>query len=145
MKIENAGIVQGLPSLGKKSFGVYGPCQFGKQLKSVHKVDQQITTLRVLELLHMDLMGPMQVKSVTEKWYIFVCVDDFSKDAWVYFIREKSETFYSCVQNLKLKKIAILEKLLEFRVTMVKNLKTLFMLNFVTNMVFLMSFLLLRH
>ena len=29
-KIASAGVVRGLPTLGKKSLGVCGPCQFGK-------------------------------------------------------------------------------------------------------------------
>ncbi|CAA0808198.1 Unknown protein, partial [Striga hermonthica] len=53
----------------------------------------QITTKQVLELLHMDLTGPIQVESYNGKKYIFVCVDDFSRFTWVDFIREKSDTF----------------------------------------------------
>ena len=40
----------------------------------------------------MDLMGPMQVESITSKRYIFICVDDFSRFTWVCFVREKSYT-----------------------------------------------------
>ena len=58
-----------------------------------HKLVQHTTTLRVLELLHMDLMGPMQVESMGGKRYVFVCVDDFSRFSWVNFLREKSDTF----------------------------------------------------
>ena len=34
-----------------------------KKLKESHKVLQQVTTTKVIELLHMDFMGPMQVES----------------------------------------------------------------------------------
>ena len=54
---------------------------------------QHLVTTHILELLHMDLMGPMQVESIKRKRDIFVCVDDFSRYCWVYFIREKSYTF----------------------------------------------------
>jgi len=50
-------------------------------------------TSKVLEFLHMDLMGPMQVESIGGKRYVFVVVDDFSRFTWVNFIREKSDTF----------------------------------------------------
>ena len=50
----------------------------------------------------MDLMGPMQVESITGKMYIFVCVDDFYRFTWVYFIREKLDTFDS-FRNLCIK------------------------------------------
>ena len=69
------------------------PCQLGKQLKMSHKILQQITTTKILELLHMDLMGPMQVESTGGKRYIFVCVDDFFKFTQVDFLKEKSNTF----------------------------------------------------
>jgi len=48
----------------------------------------------MLELLHMDLMGPIQVESIGGKGYAFLVVDDFSRLTWVNFFREKSDTFY---------------------------------------------------
>ena len=65
----------------------------GKQTKMSHKKLQHLTTTKVLELLHMDLMGPMQVESLDGKRYAFFCVDDFSRFTWISFIREKSDTF----------------------------------------------------
>ena len=56
-------------------------------------MNQHLVTTRVLELLHMDLMGPMHVESIGGKRYVFVCVDDFSRYCWVDFLREKSDTF----------------------------------------------------
>ncbi|KAK1553434.1 hypothetical protein Q3G72_034975 [Acer saccharum] len=85
--------VRGLPKLRKKANGICGPCQQGKQTKSMHKKGKYLTTKEPLELLHMDLMGPMQTESLGGKRYIFVCVDDFSRFTWTYFLREKSETF----------------------------------------------------
>ena len=40
---------------------------------------KHLITSRVLELLHMDLMDPMQIESIGGKKYVFVCVDDFSR------------------------------------------------------------------
>jgi len=65
----------------------------GKQTKVAHKKVKNINTNHSLELLHMDLVGPMQTESLGGKKYIFVCVDDFSRFTWVSFLREKSETF----------------------------------------------------
>ena len=59
-KLSDAGAVRGLPKLGKQLSKVCGPCQHGKQLKTTHKLVQQTFTFKVLELLHMDLDGPMQ-------------------------------------------------------------------------------------
>ncbi|MCH79438.1 gag-pol polyprotein [Trifolium medium] len=58
-----------------------------------HPKLQHLVTSRVLELLHMDLMGPMQVESISGSIYAFVVVDDYSRYTWINFIREKSDTF----------------------------------------------------
>ena len=60
----------GLPKIGKQISGVCGPCQHGKQLKTTHKVVHRTSTSKVLELLHMDLMGLMQVESIVGRNYI---------------------------------------------------------------------------
>ncbi|GJR52879.1 retrovirus-related pol polyprotein from transposon TNT 1-94 [Tanacetum coccineum] len=44
-----------------------------------------------LELLHMDLCGPMRVVCINRKKYILVIVDDYSRYSWVYFLRTKDE------------------------------------------------------
>jgi len=58
-----------------------------------HKKIKHDITSRVLELLHMSLMGPMQVESLGGKKYAYVVVDDFSKYTWVNFIWKKSDVF----------------------------------------------------
>ncbi|KAL5549566.1 hypothetical protein UlMin_004797 [Ulmus minor] len=63
-----------------------------KDLKLLDKLSA-IRGLPSLELLHIDLMGPMQNISLGGKKYIFVCVDDFSRFTWVGFLKEKSEAF----------------------------------------------------
>jgi len=68
-------------------------------------------TSKVLELLHIDLMGPMQVAIIDGKRYVLVVVDDFSRFTWVNFIREKLDTFESfkelCTQLQREKDIGI--------------------------------------
>lgn len=54
-------------------------CWVGKQIKMSHKKFQHFTTTCVLELIHMDLMGPMQVESLGGKKYVFICIDDYSR------------------------------------------------------------------
>ncbi|GAA0151607.1 hypothetical protein LIER_10294 [Lithospermum erythrorhizon] len=85
-------VVKGLPKLEIKE-KICGECQVGKQTKVSHQLLQQVFTTRVLELLHMDLMGPMQVENIRGKKDIYVLVDDFSRYTWVKFIREKYDAF----------------------------------------------------
>lgn len=68
-------------------------CPVGKQAKASHKCRDHNISNQLLELLHLDLMGPMQVESFGGKRYVFVIVDDYSRFTWVRFIREKSDTF----------------------------------------------------
>ena len=58
-----------------------------------HKMMKHPSTIRVLELLHLDLLGPMQVESLGEKRYSFFCGDDYSRFSWVSFLREKFDAF----------------------------------------------------
>src|ERR1044072_2310093 len=86
-------VVRGLPKVKIDEGKICDECQIGKQTKVPHKKLQHLTTTKVLELLHMDLMGPMQVESLGGNKYAFFCVDDFSRFTWINFIREKSDTF----------------------------------------------------
>jgi transposase InsO family protein len=89
-------------------------CQAGKQVGSIHHNKNVMTTSRPLELLHMDLFGPVAYLSIEGSKYGLVIVDDFSRFTWVFFLQDKSETqgtlkrFLRRAQNefdLKVKKI----------------------------------------
>jgi transposase InsO family protein len=73
-----------------------------------------MTTDRPLELLHMDLFGPIAYISIGGSKYCLVIVDDYSCFTWVFFLQEKSHTqetlkgFLRRAQNefgLRIKKI----------------------------------------
>jgi len=85
--------IRGLPDLKIVESSICGECQIGKQTRMSHlKLEHQVTS-KVLELLHMDLMGPMPVESIGGKKYAFVVVYLFLRFTWVNFIREESDTF----------------------------------------------------
>ena len=50
-----------------------------------------VQTSRLLEFLHIDLMGPAKVQSLGGKKYIFVVVDDFIRYIWVVLLKDKAE------------------------------------------------------
>jgi hypothetical protein len=73
-----------------------------------------MTTDRPLELLHMDLFGPIAYISIDGSKYCLVIVDDYSRFTCVFFLQEKSQTqetlkrFLRWAQNefeLRIKKI----------------------------------------
>jgi transposase InsO family protein len=63
----------------------------GKQVGSLHPIKNIMTTTCLLELLHIDLFGPVAYISIGGNKYGFVVVDDFSCFTWVYFLHDKSE------------------------------------------------------
>ncbi|XP_073019471.1 uncharacterized protein [Primulina eburnea] len=85
--------VRGMPNLSSSTPYICRDCKKGKQTRVSHPVLPSSGTTRCLELLHMDLMSPMEVESFGGKKYSLVCVDDFSRFSWISFIREKSDTF----------------------------------------------------
>jgi len=91
VKIVNADVVRGIPKLEGSTSVVCKTCSQGKQVKVQQKRATHIGTTSVLELVHMDLMGPVQTESLSGKKYILVLVDDYSRFTWVRFLREKSE------------------------------------------------------
>ena len=70
---------------------VCGACQAGKQHGVPHPSKNIVSTTRPLELLHMDLFGPVAYISIGGNKYGFVIVDDYSRFTWVFFLQDKSE------------------------------------------------------
>ena len=64
-------------------------------MKVQHKQISEIRSKGMLELVHMDLMGPITPDSIAGKKYIFVLVYDFSRYILVDFLRNKSDSLES--------------------------------------------------
>ncbi|KAI3667036.1 hypothetical protein L6452_42078 [Arctium lappa] len=60
--------------------------------KAPHKPKPEHCTSAILDLLHVDLCGPMKTKSLGHKKYVLVIVDDYSRYTWVKFLKSKDET-----------------------------------------------------
>ncbi|GKB41929.1 integrase, catalytic region, zinc finger, CCHC-type containing protein [Tanacetum coccineum] len=67
-------------------------CERVKSKKASHPLKLVLSDHSKLELLHMDLCGPMRVASINGKKYILVIVDDYFRYTWVYFLHSKDET-----------------------------------------------------
>ncbi|KAK1647175.1 hypothetical protein QYE76_064980 [Lolium multiflorum] len=59
---------------------------------SPHPSKTIISSKRILELLHVDLFGPVTHASLGAKKHCLVIVDDYSRYTWVYFLKTKDET-----------------------------------------------------
>ncbi|GJS43042.1 putative ribonuclease H-like domain-containing protein [Tanacetum coccineum] len=91
-KLVKGNLVKGLPS---KIFENDHSCvayQKGKQHKASYKTKLVNSISKPLHMLHMDLFGPTNVKSLMKKSYCLVVTDDFSRFSWVFFLATKDET-----------------------------------------------------
>ena len=71
-------LVRGLPSKRFENTKICDACVKGKHVRSSFKSKKVVSTSKPLELLHMDLCGPMRVRSRGGKRFVFVIVDDYS-------------------------------------------------------------------
>ena len=47
----------------------------------------------VLELVHSDVFRPVKVPSLGKSIYYVSFIDDFSRNTWTYFLKNRSEVF----------------------------------------------------
>ena len=92
-KLRSKELVEGLPSINFQKDRVCDACVRGKQTRISFKSKKYISSKKPLELIHMDLCGPMRIQSRSGKRYVMVIVDDFSRFTWVFFLVSKDETF----------------------------------------------------
>ncbi|GJT11018.1 putative ribonuclease H-like domain-containing protein [Tanacetum coccineum] len=94
-KLAKEGLVDGLPLKVFTNEHNCVACNKGKQHKASYK---HISAVRLitesLQLLHMDLFGPTNIRSIDQKYYSLVVTDDFSRFSWTFFLGTKDETFY---------------------------------------------------
>ena len=68
----------------------------------------------ILELVHNDVFGPVNVPSLGKSMYYVLFIDDFSRNTWIYFLKKKFEVFdrfkefKALVENQTEKKIKVL-------------------------------------
>ncbi|GJX83187.1 putative ribonuclease H-like domain-containing protein [Tanacetum coccineum] len=91
-KLVRGNLVRGLPSKFFENDHSCVACQKGKQHKASYKTKLVNSISRPLHMLHMDLFGPTNVKSLMKKSYCLVVTDDFSRFSWVFFLATKDET-----------------------------------------------------
>ncbi|GJY43012.1 retrovirus-related pol polyprotein from transposon TNT 1-94 [Tanacetum coccineum] len=95
-------LVKGLPKLKFEKDHLCSACAMGKSKKQSNKPKFEDTNQEKLDLLHMDLCGPMRVASINGKKYILVIVDDYSMFTWVKFLASKDEAPDFIIKFLKM-------------------------------------------
>ncbi|GJT71956.1 retrovirus-related pol polyprotein from transposon TNT 1-94 [Tanacetum coccineum] len=85
-------VVIGLHKLKYVKDQLCSSCEVSKAKRSSFLTKDVPSLKGRLNLLHMDLCGPMQVASISGKKYILVIVYDYSRYTWTLFLRSKDET-----------------------------------------------------
>nr|GEX24453.1 hypothetical protein [Tanacetum cinerariifolium] len=95
-------IVVGLLKLKFVKDHLCSSCELGKAKRKSFQTKTTPSSKRRLQLLHMDLCGPMRVASINGKKYVLVIVDDYSRYTWTHFLRSKDETPKVLIDFLRL-------------------------------------------
>ena len=112
VKLKN-GQASGIEFSVPKSIEPCVPCMKGKQSRLPFP-KQGRRASSILELIHSDLAGPMEEKSIGGANYFLTFIDDFSRKTFVYFLKNKSQVleylgeFKSLVENQNNKKIKVI-------------------------------------
>nr|GFB15899.1 hypothetical protein [Tanacetum cinerariifolium] len=96
------GIVIGLPKLKFIKDHICSSCELGKAKRKSFQTKTTPSLKIWLQLLHMDLCGPMRVESINGKKYVLVIIDDYSRYTWTHFLRSKDETPEVLIDFLRL-------------------------------------------
>ena len=85
-------MVDGLPVLKRLHINCEA-CAFGKQHRDEFPIIKDRKQRDILELVHTDLCGPMQTRSLGRAYCFLIFVDDCTRFTWVYFLRQNSHAF----------------------------------------------------
>ena len=74
------------------------PCIDGKHQRSTFPSTGGKRASEILELIHSDVCGKLDAKSLSGAEYFLTFIDDKSRFAWVYVLKQKSEVFSKFVE-----------------------------------------------
>ena len=81
-----------LESRDYESLDACEPCLMGKMTKTLFSGTMERTTY-LLEIIHTDVCGPMNIEARGRYHYFLIFTDDLSRYEYIYLMKHKSETF----------------------------------------------------
>ncbi|GFS57124.1 retrovirus-related Pol polyprotein from transposon TNT 1-94 [Trichonephila clavipes] len=105
--------VKGLPRLTDNGKTHCIPCKLAKSKRVSFKKTGAVRSKRPLELLHMDLCGPMPTESQGGNKYFLSIIDDYSRKVTVFPIRNKSDVFHTFIRFQKRAERFLSKKILD--------------------------------
>ena len=94
-------LVRGLPKAEFTKDGLCDTCQKGKQRKASFKSKKESSIDEPLQLLHMDLFGPVNIMSIRKKKYCLVIIEDFTRFSWTFFLHSKDEASQLIINHIQ--------------------------------------------
>ena len=85
-------VVMGLPDLKIKHKGICKGCAKGKNIKNPFP-KSETKTIGTLELINSYVCGSIPSTYLSGHEYYVTFIDDYSRNKWIYFLKEKSEVF----------------------------------------------------
>jgi hypothetical protein len=76
--------------LGQESLDHCQDCRLGKQVQLPYPSSESVSQCP-FDLVHLDVWGPAPFVSKGDHKYYIIFIDDFSRHAWIYFIKHHSE------------------------------------------------------
>ena len=88
-------MAHGLPLISQPG-EICSGCLMSKQTRKPFRSKSNFTAKTKLELIHLDLCGPLSPPSPAGNRYFMLLVDDYTRMMWVYFLKTKDEalTFF---------------------------------------------------
>ena len=90
-KLQKDEHILGLTNVHFEKDRICSACQARKQVSVPYPPKSIMTTTQLLELIHMDLFGPIAYLSIGGNKYGLVIVDDYSRFTWVFFLFDKCQ------------------------------------------------------
>nr|GEU97808.1 retrovirus-related Pol polyprotein from transposon TNT 1-94 [Tanacetum cinerariifolium] len=90
--LSSMGMVKGLDQFDHPNQVCEG-CFLRKHARSLFSKEATSKANEPLQLIHMDLCGPITPPYYGKNLYFMLFIDDFSRKTWVYFLKEKSQDF----------------------------------------------------
>ena len=112
-QLVSKGMVSGLPKIQIPN-EICDGCLVGKQSRNVFNKALPMRSSNVLDVVHSDVCGPFDEKSLGGNRYFITFVDEYSRKMWIYLIQTKDEVFdvfkrfKVLVENQSSKKLKIL-------------------------------------
>lgn len=90
LKLEK--LVSGIPKDQSQNDGVCPGCVSANMTRGPFPSSENKTN-GILHLIHSNIFGLMPMQSIGGHLYYIIFIDDYSRKAWIYYLKDKDEAF----------------------------------------------------